>query len=154
MFNFISISQTKSELEKHMKSHVMPTNLKCNICDEVFPNSTVLAEHKLQHCKVLKGSVCVVCKVALKDEEQFFAHVQQHCAAAAAHFASHANNGVSGAAAAVTDAAAASTSGSAAANNAASAAAAMQCIVCRQTLTSMIELQLHARHHFQNGTGE
>ena len=124
-----------------MKTHVMPSNLKCNICDEVFPNSTVLAEHKLQHCKVLKGNVCVVCKVALKDEAQFFSHVQQHCGAAAAHFAANATNGVSGAAA---EAAAAS-------NN---PAAAMQCIVCRQTLTSMIELQLHARHHFQNGTGK
>lgn len=56
--------KTKSELEKHMKSHVTPSSQKCNICDEVFPSPSILAEHKLQHCKIVKGNVCVVCKVS------------------------------------------------------------------------------------------
>jgi len=44
--------KNKGELEKHMKTHVLPSNQKCNICDEVFPSSLILAEHKLTHCKV------------------------------------------------------------------------------------------------------
>ena len=54
-FNFVIFFQTfktKSELEKHMKSHVTPSNQKCNICDEIFPSMSILAEHKLTHCKV------------------------------------------------------------------------------------------------------
>ena len=102
--------KTKSELEKHMKSHVTPSNQKCNICDEIFPSASILAEHKLTHCKVVKGNVCVVCKVAMKNEEQFYSHSQQH--------------GFQG--------------------------TNMQCVVCRQTLASMLELQMHARHHFQS----
>ena len=61
-----------------MKSHVTPSNQKCNICDEIFPSATILAEHKLTHCKVVKGNMCVVCKVAMKSEEQFYTHAQQH----------------------------------------------------------------------------
>ncbi len=102
--------KTKSELEKHMKTHVTPTNQKCNICDEIFPSASILAEHKLQHCKIVKGNVCVICKMAMKNEEQFYAHAQQH--------------GFQG--------------------------TTMQCIVCRQTLASMLELQMHGKHHFQN----
>ena len=101
--------KTKNELEKHMKSHVSPANQKCNICDDIFPSATILAEHKLTHCKVTKGNICTVCKVPIKNDEQFYAHAQQH--------------GFQG--------------------------TAMQCIVCRQTLASMLELQMHAKHHFQ-----
>ncbi len=39
---------------------------------------TILAEHKLTHCKVVKGNMCTVCKVAMKNEEQFYTHAQQH----------------------------------------------------------------------------
>ena len=49
-------------------------------------------------------------QVAMKNEEQFYAHAQQH--------GFHGTN--------------------------------MQCIVCRQTLASMLELQMHGKHHFQN----
>lgn len=59
--------------------------------------------------KVVKGNVCVVCKVSMKNEEEFFSHSQQH-----------------------------SFQGS-----------NLQCVICRQTLASMLELQLHGRHHFQ-----
>jgi len=46
--------KSKGELERHVKTtHVIPsTSQKCNICDEVFPSASVLAEHKLTHCKV------------------------------------------------------------------------------------------------------
>ena len=104
-----STFKTKGELEKHMKSHVTPSNQKCNICDEIYPSPSILAEHKLSHCKVVKGNVCVVCKVGMKSEEQFYSHAQQH--------------GFTG--------------------------TSMQCIVCRQTLSSMLELQMHGKHHFQ-----
>ena len=101
--------KTKNELEKHIKSHVSSANQKCNICDDVFSSATILAEHKLTHCKVPQSNICTVCKVSIKNSEQFYSHAQQH--------------GLQG-----TD---------------------MQCIVCRQTLTSMLELQMHAKHHFQ-----
>ena len=101
--------KTKGELEKHMKTHVSPSNQKCNICDDVFPSASILAEHKLTHCKVVKGNVCVICKVQIKNEEGFYTHSQQH--------------GFQG--------------------------TNMQCVVCRQTLASMLELQMHGRHHFQ-----
>ncbi len=32
----------------------------------------------LSHFQVIKGNVCVVCKVAMKNEEQFYTHAQQH----------------------------------------------------------------------------
>ncbi|KAK2152612.1 hypothetical protein LSH36_323g03140 [Paralvinella palmiformis] len=102
--------KTKGELEKHMKTHITPSNQKCNICDEIFPSASILAEHKLTHCKVVKGNTCVMCKIPMKSEEQFYNHSQQH--------------GFQG--------------------------TNMQCVVCRQTLASMLELQMHARHHFQN----
>ena len=108
-----SAYKSKGELEKHMKSHVTPSHQKCQICDEVFPSPTVLAEHKLTHCKVVKGNICVCCKVALKSEDQFYAHSQQH--------------GFTG--------------------------TAMTCVVCRQTLASLLELQMHGKHHFQNAAG-
>ena len=62
--------KTKSELEKHMKTHVTPSNQKCNICDEIFPSASILAEHKLTHCKVgiqlininyKTGNTCKLC---------------------------------------------------------------------------------------------
>ncbi|XP_074646017.1 uncharacterized protein LOC141902269 [Tubulanus polymorphus] len=70
--------KTKGELEKHMKVHATPSSLKCNICDEVFPSSNILAEHKLIHCKVVQGNVCVICKFTLKNESQFYFHSEQH----------------------------------------------------------------------------
>lgn len=102
----------KADLEKHSKIHLNTGSQKCNICDEVFATSGILAEHKLTHCKIQQGNVCVACKISLKNEEQFYLHSQEH--------------GFQG--------------------------AVMQCIVCRQTLASMLELQMHGRHHFQSKT--
>ena len=70
--------KTKGELEKHMKTHASPSNQKCNICDDIFPSATILAEHKLTHCKVGHGNMCVICKVTMKNEDQFYNHSQQH----------------------------------------------------------------------------
>ncbi|XP_045193102.2 zinc finger protein 423-like [Mercenaria mercenaria] len=100
----------KADLEKHSKIHLNTGSQKCNICDEVFASSGILAEHKLTHCKIQQGNVCVACKIAIRSEDQFYLHSQEH--------------GFQG--------------------------AVMQCIVCRQTLASMLELQMHGRHHFQN----
>ncbi|XP_071092165.1 zinc finger protein 423-like isoform X1 [Haliotis cracherodii] len=81
MSSCIYCSQTfknKSEYEKHMRIHLSSENLKCNICDEVFPSGSILAEHKLQHCKIQQGNSCVVCKISLKSEDQFYIHSQEH----------------------------------------------------------------------------
>ncbi|KAH3775880.1 hypothetical protein DPMN_177290 [Dreissena polymorpha] len=102
--------KSKSELEKHSKIHVNTGSQKCNICDEVFESSGILAEHKLTHCKIQQGNVCVACKMPLNVEEQFYLHSQEH--------------GFQG--------------------------AVMHCIVCRQTLSSLLELQMHGKHHFQS----
>ncbi|ESO87814.1 hypothetical protein LOTGIDRAFT_81355, partial [Lottia gigantea] len=72
------IFKNKNEYEKHMKIHINNGNLKCNICDEVFPTPDILGEHKLQHCKIQQGNACVVCKLGLKTEEQFYVHSQEH----------------------------------------------------------------------------
>ena len=102
----------RADLEKHSKIHLNTGSQKCNICDETFASTGILAEHKLQHCKIQQGNVCVICKIPLKSEDHFYLHSQEH--------------GFQG--------------------------AVMQCIVCRQTLASLIELQMHGRHHFQNKT--
>ncbi|KAL4235025.1 hypothetical protein ACF0H5_006663 [Mactra antiquata] len=99
----------KADLEKHSKIHLNTGSQKCNICDEVFASSGILAEHKLTHCKIQQGNICVACKIPIRSEDQFYLHSQEH--------------GFQG--------------------------AVMQCIVCRQTLASMLELQMHGRHHFQ-----
>ncbi|XP_050396843.1 zinc finger protein 423 isoform X1 [Patella vulgata] len=72
------VFKNKNEYEKHMKIHINNGNLKCNICDEVFPTPDILAEHKLQHCKIQQGNACVICKVGLKSEDQFYIHSQEH----------------------------------------------------------------------------
>lgn len=100
----------KADLEKHSKIHLNTGSQKCNICDEVFASSGILAEHKLTHCKIQQGNICVACKLSIRSEDQFYLHSQEH--------------GFQG--------------------------AVMQCIICRQTLASMLELQMHGRHHFQN----
>lgn len=74
-------SQTfKSSIEynKHMKIHVNSGNLTCSICDETFTSASVLAEHKLTHCKIQQGNTCVVCRVTLNNQEQFYLHAQEH----------------------------------------------------------------------------
>ncbi|KAF4531913.1 hypothetical protein B566_EDAN000942 [Ephemera danica] len=123
--------KSRSELEAHMKSHHQnrtsngtphATNVtgigrhKCNICDQVCPTSTLLAEHKLTtHCKVLHSDQCSICKSSLAGEEQFFAHMQKHCP-----------NSV---------------------GNNENLTLPTACIICRQTVTSDAEVQLHAKFH-------
>lgn len=46
-------ARTRAELEAHTRAHsAAPARHKCLICDEVLPSASVLAEHKLTHCKV------------------------------------------------------------------------------------------------------
>lgn len=101
--------KSRGDLDKHMKIHQNNGSQKCNICDQVFPTSSILAEHKLTHCKIVQGNNCVLCKIPLKNEDQFYVHTQEH--------------GFQG--------------------------TFMQCLICRQTLASMVELQMHGKHHFQ-----
>ena len=83
--------KTRMELDKHMKMHhhvqqqqpqqhhaTGNSSHKCNICDEIFASANILAAHKLTHCKVAQGNVCVVCRVAITCEDQFYSHTQQH----------------------------------------------------------------------------
>lgn len=51
---------------------------KCNICDEIFTSSIILADHKLKHCKILSGNTCTVCKAVLVNEQTFYAHHIEH----------------------------------------------------------------------------
>ncbi|CAM1292583.1 ZNF423 (predicted) [Pycnogonum litorale] len=73
--------KSRTELENHMKSqHTSGTSgkHKCNVCDEIFPSATILAEHKLQHCKVVTSNTCIMCKCVLQSEQQFYDHINQH----------------------------------------------------------------------------
>lgn len=70
--------KNRSDLEKHTKIHMNNGNLKCNICDEVFETNGILAEHKLTHCKIQQGNECVLCKIPLATEDQFYLHSQEH----------------------------------------------------------------------------
>jgi hypothetical protein len=99
-----------------MKTHqiVSPGKQKCNICDEICPTATLLAEHKLTHCKVISGSLCTGCKTNLTSEDQFYSHVKSHCGGSSTSSAQ---------------------------------LLPLPCIVCRQTLMSEIEIQLHAKFH-------
>lgn len=119
--------KSRAELENHMKSHSQGSATggkhKCLICDEVFPSSAILAEHKLTHCKVLGGNNCTHCKTLLTTEEQFFTHLSQHSnnnnAPSSPHSPSPLNLPTS-------------------------------CVVCRQTLVSDVEARIHARFHLKN----
>ena len=64
----------------------------------------------------------------MKSEDEFYAHCQQHHAAAIAAAAVAASNANPGSTV---------------------APSSIPCIVCRQTLVSALELTLHARHHYR-----
>ncbi|XP_030748260.1 zinc finger protein 423 homolog [Sitophilus oryzae] len=72
--------KTKNDLQLHLRSHRISdkSRHKCNICDEVFASSTDLANHKLMHCKIIDGNICVQCKTILVDEQAFFKHQVKH----------------------------------------------------------------------------
>lgn len=64
-----------------MKSHHISCGkgkYKCNICDEVFSSSIILADHKLRHCKILSGNTCTQCKAVLVNEQSFYSHHIEH----------------------------------------------------------------------------
>lgn len=82
------LCKSRTDLEAHMKTAHNPSanpasaaapsggRIKCNICDEVFSSASVLAEHKLSHCKVSGAAVCATCRVPLPTEEAYYAHLQ------------------------------------------------------------------------------
>ncbi|KAJ8303068.1 hypothetical protein KUTeg_019464 [Tegillarca granosa] len=70
--------KNRADLDKHVKIHSNGGSQKCNICDQIFPTSSILAEHKLTHCKIQYGNLCVLCKIPLKNEEHFYVHTQEH----------------------------------------------------------------------------
>lgn len=119
--------KTRTELESHMKNHSQASGLsgkhKCNICDELCPTAALLAEHKLTHCKVVSS-----------------ANYCTHCKASLqtdtefySHLIQHSN--------------------AAGSNNNSQISLPYPCIICRQTLISNIEVQMHAQFHTRNSSG-
>ncbi|XP_050314262.1 zinc finger protein 423-like [Anthonomus grandis grandis] len=72
--------KSKNELQLHLRSHQVSekSRHKCNICDETYSCSTELASHKLVHCKIVEGNICVSCKTIIMDEESFVKHQLKH----------------------------------------------------------------------------
>lgn len=73
--------KSRSDLESHMKTHHVSCGkgkYKCNICDEIFTSSIILADHKLKHCKILSGNTCTICKAVLVNEQAFYTHHIEH----------------------------------------------------------------------------
>lgn len=73
--------KSRNDLENHMKTHHVSCGkgrYKCNICDEIFSSSIILADHKLRHCKILSGNTCTQCKAVLVNEQSFYAHHIEH----------------------------------------------------------------------------
>ncbi|KAG5673292.1 hypothetical protein PVAND_003352 [Polypedilum vanderplanki] len=70
--------KSRTELENHMKvQHNIAAKHKCSICDEILPSPAVLAEHKLQHCKVISGK-CFHCADSIENINDFKQHIQNH----------------------------------------------------------------------------
>ncbi|KAH1022982.1 zinc finger protein 423 homolog [Dendroctonus ponderosae] len=72
--------KSKNDLHLHLRSHQLSekSRHKCNICDETFGSSPELASHKLVHCKIVEGNICVPCKTVLIDEDSFVKHQLKH----------------------------------------------------------------------------
>ncbi|XP_060537235.1 zinc finger protein 423 homolog isoform X2 [Cylas formicarius] len=72
--------KNKNELQIHLKGHQISekSKHKCNICDEVYHSPNRLASHKLIHCKIIDGNICVQCKATLNDIETFLKHQFKH----------------------------------------------------------------------------
>lgn len=73
--------KSRNDLENHMKTHHVGCGkgkYKCNICDEIFSSSIILADHKLRHCKILSGNTCTLCKTVLVNEQAFYSHHVEH----------------------------------------------------------------------------
>lgn len=99
-----------------MKTHNIGSStgsFKCNICDEIFTSSFLLALHKLKHCKIIAGNICTVCQAVLVDDEAFYRH----------HFEHSSGKGKS------------------------KIFVPANCIICRQTLQTEVEMKLHSRSH-------
>lgn len=69
----------RTELENHMKSsHNTSGKHKCLICDDISPSATLLAEHKLTHCKIGLSSECCYCQDTITDSMAFKNHLRAH----------------------------------------------------------------------------
>lgn len=136
--------KSRTDLENHMKTHqvVASGKHKCNICDEVCPSATMLAEHKLTHCKVISGTTCTGCKQNISTEEQYYLHMKQHSGTGSSTQTSSSESTVG------------STTGASPANSKSLAAQLpIPCIICRQTLMTEIEVQMHSKFHTTRGEG-
>jgi len=124
--------KSTSELESHIKTEhkcsnsvtinsINKMNNKCNICDELLPSISELAEHKLKkHC-IFGASQCLECHAKINSKDDYMKHFVQH---------NNINN--------LTD------------SSALNALFPVACVVCKQTLMSELEIDLHARYHCDN----
>ncbi|KFD56318.1 hypothetical protein M513_02773 [Trichuris suis] len=72
-------SQTTVNGNSSAGSSTLPAvTSKCNICDKKCSSMHELAQHKLQHCKVIHSEMCNVCRAPITSVEQFFAHIRMH----------------------------------------------------------------------------
>ncbi|CAO1425481.1 unnamed protein product [Diamesa hyperborea] len=109
--------RSRTELENHMKiQHNIGGKHKCLICDEILPSPAVLAEHKLTHCKVGAPGKCSHCMKSLSDANVFKQHLNEH----------NSGNGISK-------------------HKTSPYELPVECIVCRQVLSSEFEITLHAK---------
>lgn len=141
-----TLFKSVSELEFHLKNEhkclnnnnigvnsnvsansVTKANNKCNICDELFSSISQLAEHKLKkHCifGAVQSPQCLSCHAKIASKDDYMRHFVEH------------NNQMSKSSDAV----------------AAAGLFPVVCIICKQTLMSEIELDLHASYHCQQQT--
>ncbi|KAG8037616.1 hypothetical protein G9C98_005827 [Cotesia typhae] len=152
--------RSRGELETHTRIYHSANELgkrryKCNICDELFSTGGILAEHKLdKHCKIKLSDVCTVCRVILHSEVDFIEHVQKHSFEAIDSYQQRHETVASAPVSASTQAISVTntaTNTTLISNNSNACITAtnthvpVYCVVCRQTLISEFECQLHAR---------
>ncbi|XP_074102654.1 zinc finger protein Lobe [Cotesia typhae] len=157
--------RSRGELETHTRIYHSANELgkrryKCNICDELFSTGGILAEHKLdKHCKIKLSDVCTVCRVILHSEVDFIEHVQKHSFEAIDSYQQRHETVASAPVSASTQAISVTntaTNTTLISNNSNACITAtnthvpVYCVVCRQTLISEFECQLHARYHLRS----
>lgn len=120
---------SRTQLDRHSRIHIASSgnNLKCNICDRLFPTIDILSEHKLSHCKATTSNICSYCHQTLNHENDYTRHLYEHNHL---HYSKnktklfhHQNDNTP---------------------------LTIACIVCKQSLINEHEVDLHAKFHLKN----
>jgi hypothetical protein len=120
---------SRTQLDRHSRIHIASSgnNLKCNICDRLFSTIDILSEHKLSHCKATTSNICSYCHQTLNNENDYTRHLYEH---------NHLHH--------------IKTKTKLFSNNNDNSPLAIACIVCKQSLISEREVDLHAKFHLAN----